>query len=75
VADTDVDGDGLPNGLDTDADGDTFADSSEGEQDIDGDGIPEYLDYNGSFTGGGCTTAPASVSWLLPFLMVGWRRR
>ncbi len=40
----DLDGDGLPNYLDTDADGDGFNDADEGENDPDIDGIPNFLD-------------------------------
>ena len=42
--DNDVDGDGIPNYLDTDSDGDGIPDATEGTGDSDGDGIPNYLD-------------------------------
>ncbi|MCG8554039.1 MAG: hypothetical protein MJD61_01940, partial [Proteobacteria bacterium] len=40
----DVDRDGTPNWLDTEADGDGLLDQVEGRGDIDGDGDPDYLD-------------------------------
>ena len=40
----DADGDGIPNYLDLDSDGDGIPDSVEGTGDIDGDGIPNFLD-------------------------------
>jgi hypothetical protein len=39
-----VDGDGTPNFLDTDSDGDGKLDKTEGIKDSDGDSIPDYLD-------------------------------
>jgi hypothetical protein len=42
--DDDVDGDGLPNSSDPDADGDGVLDEIEGSGDTDGDGIPDFLD-------------------------------
>ncbi len=41
----DLDGDGIPNHLDKDSDGDGIADADE-TGDHDGDGIPDYLDYD-----------------------------
>ncbi|MBN1874474.1 MAG: right-handed parallel beta-helix repeat-containing protein [Anaerolineae bacterium] len=43
--DNDVDGDTIPNYLDTDSDGDGKLDSDEGKGDSDGDGVPNFLDY------------------------------
>lgn len=40
----DIDGDNLPNFLDTDADGDGASDALEGSVDSDNDGRPDYLD-------------------------------
>ena len=40
----DTDGDGIPNYQDADSDGDGIPDSIEGVSDPDGDGIPNYLD-------------------------------
>lgn len=40
----DLDGDNLPNFLDTDADGDSTPDREEGTEDRDNDGQPDYLD-------------------------------
>ncbi|WP_412468438.1 Calx-beta domain-containing protein [Pedobacter sp. KLB.chiD] len=42
----DADGDGIPNYLDLDSDGDGIKDSVEGTADPDGDGIPNYLDLD-----------------------------
>lgn len=41
---SDLDGDGVPDYLDTDADGDGIADIVEGDGDADNDGIPNYKD-------------------------------
>ena len=43
---THADGDGVPNYLDLDSDGDGIPDSVEGQKDSDGDGIPNYLDLD-----------------------------
>ena len=48
VDEIDIDGDGIPNHLDPDADGDGKDDAEEGTGDRDGDGIPDYLDYDPS---------------------------
>lgn len=40
----DVDGDGIPNYLDTDSDGDGIPDAEEGQEDGDSDGVPNFLD-------------------------------
>jgi hypothetical protein len=42
--DEDEDGDGVPNFLDQDSDGDTIPDKVEGWKDADGDGVPNSLD-------------------------------
>ena len=42
--DGDADGDGRPDGWDTDADDDEIPDRVEGDDDTDGDGVPDYLD-------------------------------
>lgn len=41
---SDIDGDGIPNHVDPDDDGDGISDIVEGTGDLDGDGIPNYLD-------------------------------
>ncbi|MDQ8188684.1 DUF6923 family protein [Roseibacillus persicicus] len=43
---TDTDGDGAANYMDADSDGDTLADSYEGQSDPDGDGLPNFLDLD-----------------------------
>ena len=40
----DIDGDGTPDYLDTDSDGDGISNEDEGEGDTDNDGVPDYLD-------------------------------
>ena len=78
VADTDVDGDGVPNRLDDDSDGDGLLDIDEGEVDNDGDGIGAWvdadeepadtgdtgtLDTSGAYQGGGgCSCSVAGVN-------------
>lgn len=47
----DVDGDGLPNWLDKDADGNGVKDSLEKAADTDGDGIPDFLDMDNDGNG------------------------
>ncbi|MCC6807316.1 MAG: DUF11 domain-containing protein [Deltaproteobacteria bacterium] len=80
----DADGDGKPNHLDTDADGDGRLDGDEGIGDGDSDGTPSYLDPNESggagvsgrvVGGGGCSAL--SAPWfavLVAFALLRRRR-
>jgi MYXO-CTERM domain-containing protein len=64
----DYDGDGRPNHVDRDADGDLYSDEAEGIGDRDGDGQMDFLDadtvgfglqdVSGGYYAGGCQTAP-----------------
>ena len=77
-ADLDVDGDGLPNYLDRDSDGDGYTDLEEGEADRDHDGLEDYVDYTGDYAGGGCAGGPGGQSgaaFLLLLTPVAFRRR
>jgi MYXO-CTERM domain-containing protein len=81
----DVDGDGLANWVDTDADGDGTSDGDEGRVDVDQDGIRDYLDpsdavfgvYRGSglAVACGCRSGPAGGLAVLPLLVLAVRRR
>ena len=48
---TDIDGDGIPNWLDRESDGDLIPDSIEGADDGDGDGFPNFLDSDSDGNG------------------------
>ncbi len=83
----DFDGDGRPNHLDLDSDGDFYSDGIEGTGDLDGDGDPDFLDndtvgigvvYGDGFYAGGCTRtsgAPVKSAGLFVVLALGVRRR
>lgn len=51
TASFDVDGDGIPNWLDKDADGNGILDSQEGIEDLDNDGIANFLDTDNDGNG------------------------
>lgn len=55
----DPDGDGIPNYLDLDSDGDGIPDATEGVDDADGDGIPNCLDLESDGDG-----IPDAIEWI-----------
>jgi hypothetical protein len=51
IVPADIDGDGIPNALDIDSDGDRIWDKYESTDDVDGDGVPNYRDTDSNNDG------------------------
>lgn len=62
TASTDIDGDGIPNNLDIDTDGDRIWDKYESENDSDGDGIADYRDTDSNGAAPDADTSRASLT-------------